>query len=67
MDEGNLEDCLQSFISWHVRKVVFENPPEATRQQYPNPNTTSSVGNARAVGVNAIATSVGSKFPTEKS
>ena len=67
MDEGNLEDCLQYFISQSARKVIFKNPPEGTRQQYPNPNTTSSVDNARAVGVNAIATSVGSKFPTEKS
>ena len=52
MDEY-LDDCLSSFISWPPRKVVFENPPEATRQQ-------ASVGKARAAGV-------GSKFHTEKS
>ena len=48
-----MRDCLSSFISWPARKVVFQNPPEAPRQQ-------ASVGKARAAGV-------GSKFPTEKS
>ncbi|XP_018458668.2 uncharacterized protein LOC108829522 isoform X1 [Raphanus sativus] len=69
MDLAYLEDCVHSFISWPVRKVVFDNPPEATSQQSPTPKTVSSVGRETCIK----NTSVGSKSvattstPTEES
>ena len=69
MDEAYLDDCVMYFISWPIRKVIFENPPETTRKQNPLPNTASSVGNTKAAGVNARETSgvTSYKTPTEKS
>ena len=64
MDLAYLDDCLHSFISWPASKVVFENPPEATRQQSPTPNTASSVGNTRETGIKVA--SLASKSPTGK-
>ncbi|KAL0897393.1 hypothetical protein Bca101_081354 [Brassica carinata] len=60
-DVAYLEDCLMSFISWPVRKVVFENPPEGTRKS-PSHNTASSVGNTRET-IKKVP-SIGSKLPT---
>ena len=54
MDLAYLDDCLHSFISWPVWKVVFDNPPEATTQQSPTPNNVSSVGYGRETGISYI-------------
>lgn len=60
MDLAYLDDCLNSFISWPARKVVFENTPGSTRQHSPSPNTapSSSVRHGRETG--SKDTSVGS-------
>ncbi|XP_056862991.1 uncharacterized protein LOC130510571 [Raphanus sativus] len=60
-DVAYLEDCLMSFISWPARKVVFENPPEGTRNS-PTQHTASSVGNIRETVLKVP--SISSKFPT---
>ncbi|XP_033133157.1 uncharacterized protein LOC117127282 [Brassica rapa] len=44
MDHSYLEDCLHSFMSWPASKVVFDNPPEATRGQSPTGMKVTSVG-----------------------
>jgi len=35
IDVTYLEDCLLSFVSWPVNKVVFENTKDATGQESP--------------------------------
>ncbi|XP_020876122.1 uncharacterized protein LOC110227132 [Arabidopsis lyrata subsp. lyrata] len=35
IDVTYLEDCLQTFVSWPVNKVVFQNPTDAIGQQSP--------------------------------
>ena len=35
VDVTYLEDCLQSFVSWLVNKVVFENAPDAIGHHSP--------------------------------
>lgn len=42
LDMAYLEDCLQSFISWPVSKVVFENPAEPTTQKSSSPSGSNS-------------------------
>jgi len=35
VDVTYLEDCLLSFVSWHVNKLVFENTTDAIGQESP--------------------------------
>ncbi|KAG7589117.1 Isoprenoid synthase domain superfamily [Arabidopsis suecica] len=76
IDVTYLEDCLQTFVSWPVNKVVFQNPTDAIGQQSPIQKAAStqqcSGGKSAATAQKSVGTSqktapTVSKPPTEKS